>query len=234
MFILGKKLDESIVHVSGTYNIDPTIKQVLFSAAQRGEIDISSLQLVFTQKDGTVIRPEIVSLNQDGTITSNAGTAHINNESIQLVTADYSIAYFGNESVTAKRILNGDQYTVSWVNNEIDGVDFTSEDTKKLIKVSIDKTEINGDKVDTATLTVELWKADNSGIANTITADVSFPVNCPTRRGVIYTPLSIVNGVGTIAINTDIYGKWIFPGENKRYKNFRIVNQVSLDVRVIL
>lgn len=193
MFIVGKKSNQEILHVSGTYQPgDPS----------------------------------------DEVILKNVKNKHGG------VDTDYSILHFDNNGITALRILNGDDYDVSWdagtPNGEIIGVDFTVEDNKRFVKVSIDKNEIDGDGIDEAVLTIEIWKADQSGIETSINADVSLPVITPNRKGIVYTPVSIVNGVGTININTTVYGRWTFPGLNKRYKNFRILNNVYLDVRVML
>lgn len=193
MFIVGKKSDQTILHVSGTYQPnDPS----------------------------------------DDVILTNVKNKHGG------VDSDYSILHLDNSGISALRILNGDEYDVVWSDvspdGEISDVDFTTEDNKKFVKVSIDKNEIDGDGIDEAVLTVEIWQSDQSGIATNINTDVSLPVITPDRKGIVYTPISIINGVGTININTTIYGRWTFPGLNKRYKNFRILNNVHLDVRVML
>ncbi len=112
-----------------------------------------------------------------------------------------------------ERAENGDQYIIG----EDGSVDFTPENARRFICATTDKTEIAGDGVEEATVTLQACltnSADGTRGANddAFAGDVSVAVGSP--RGVHKTKATFVAGKATIKIkkriDTDI-GQWEVP-----------------------
>ena len=142
------------------------------------------------------------------------------------VAGDYS--YYEMQGTDEVRVRDGWEYILTWSANEITAIDFSPEESKRWVKFSIDKTEISDDGVETVQITLELWKADLSSIETGITSSASLPVLTPT--GEKWTKAGVVNGVKVKNFKTTRAGLWLFPSKAKRFGNFRVFNQVILQV----
>ena len=142
------------------------------------------------------------------------------------VAGDYS--FYQMQGTDEERIKDGWEYDLTWTAGEITDIDFTPEESKRWLKVSATKTEIDDDGVETVDITLELWKADLSGIETAITASSTIPILTPS--GERWSKASIVDGVKTKSFKTTKSGTWVFPSRAKRFRNVRVFNQVILDV----
>ena len=142
------------------------------------------------------------------------------------VSDDYS--YYEMQGTDEVRLLDGWEHELVWTDNAITSVDFSAEENKRWLKFSIDKTEISDDGVETVEITLELWKADLSGIETNITASASLAILTPA--GERWTKAGVVNGVKVKNFKTTKSGAWVFPSRAKRFGNFRVFNQVTLQV----
>jgi hypothetical protein len=141
--------------------------------------------------------------------------------------SNLSMLVVTDDSATAIGISDGAEYTAVWTAGEITGVDFTPETTKRIVKVSATKTTILADNTDSTVITIELWKADNSGIATSVTAAVDVPIGTPT--GPRKVRMSLVNGVATRTFKTLTAGTWTIPSPRKRYASVRIDNNLVIE-----
>lgn len=129
-----------------------------------------------------------------------------------------------------KRIMNGDEFVVVWANDKITGVDFSTEDAKGYLKFETNKTEIRGDGVDTATITLTVYQPDKVTVKN-ITAARLIPIKTPS--GIISARMAITNGIGTLQfkkINDLPLGKYSIPVHDKYVFGHRIWEFVQVDV----
>lgn len=91
---------------------------------------------------------------------------------------------------------------------EITGVDFSTEDNKKIIYMYSDKTEIMSDGVDEALISLEIWNSDKT-ICTNCNEDVLIPITGPTSRGNIRFQIS--GGRGSKILKSREMGEWIIP-----------------------
>lgn len=141
------------------------------------------------------------------------------------VSGDYS--YYQLPAADLDKIVDGWEYTITWAGNEITGVDFSTEENKRWIKVTVNKTEIDDDGVDSLTLRLEVWKADQSGIDTNVTASAKIPILTP--NGEKWVKASVVNGVREVSFSTTKSGEWVVPSR-VRFNNVRTMDQASFDV----
>jgi hypothetical protein len=126
-----------------------------------------------------------------------------------------------------KRVLNNDEYTITWVSGSITGLDFSTTDNKRCLKMSVDNNTIQGDGVSIATLTFQVLKPDQSGTANNYSQSILISVN-PPQRNTYFTQVAIVNGVATKTFDTANPGRWVF---GEQVKGLRLSgNPVIIDV----
>lgn len=143
------------------------------------------------------------------------------------VASDYS--YLDIDEVTFARISNGDSYTLDWSGTDLTGVDFTTENTKLWVKLATDKTVVLGDNIDSATITLEVWNAGLTTIRGNVNV-TGRRVPILTPDGLRYVRFNISSGVGTATFKTNKTGQYTFPAESKRFDNFRIFNQINIEV----
>lgn len=118
------------------------------------------------------------------------------------------------------RILDGAERALVWSGGEVSDLNFGIEDTKRILKVTASKAIILADGIDTTTITVELWKADNSGIATAVSASADMPIQTPD--GLKKVRVSIVNGTASRVFKTAKAGTWVFPAGVKRFGQVRV------------
>jgi len=134
------------------------------------------------------------------------------------VKGDYS--FYKMSATEENRIINLDNYVLTWAVNEVTAIDFSPEDSKRFVKIYSDVSEIDGDGIDEAQITLEVWKSDGSGIDTAVTATSKISVLTP--NGKRWMKVSVVNGTVTKTFKTTIDGTWIFPADMKRFENVRV------------
>jgi len=143
------------------------------------------------------------------------------------VVEDYSFYEMTAEDV--ERCRDGWSHTYVWENSNMVSIDFSSETSKPWVKVFTDKTSIVDDGVDTATITLEFWKANLSSIQTNINlTGRRFPIFTPS--GIRFVRLNVVNGVARARFRCAKAGEYVFPSELKRHGTIRVFNQVSIEV----
>lgn len=143
------------------------------------------------------------------------------------VLADYG--FYELKPEENEKFLDGSSYQLLFENGNLIGIDFSPEESKPWAKVSIDKEYIKNDGVDSAIITLEIWKPDLSGIDTEFQMlDVRAPIKTPHSTRIVH--FDIVNGVAQKTFKTSISGTFIFPAVSKRYNTMRIFNQVVIEV----
>lgn len=217
-WIIGKKSDQSIIEISNKqpdfYLDDNWIdKRTGSILATQQEIDacfttdVNNLKIVHAKffKGLNSIIPETFG-----------GTS-----------SDYSFLKLTSEEIN--RILDGAAYTIVWVDGVISSIDFSLEDGKPWAKVSSDQEFIANDGIDSATLTLEIWKTDLSGIDTAFQfPGVRIPIKTPDGQRTVR--FDIVNGTASRVFKTTRAGTYTFPGVAKRYNSVRLFNQIKIEV----
>lgn len=143
------------------------------------------------------------------------------------VKEDYSFYEITEEE--SYKYVDGQSYQIIWNVDEISSIDFSLEESKPWAKLFTDKTAIKDDGIDSAFLTLEVWKSDLSEIDTSITLlDRRIPVITP--RGLRYVRLNIINGTATANFKSTESGLYNFPSEPKRFGIMRIYNQIVIEV----
>lgn len=143
------------------------------------------------------------------------------------VSSDYSFLQLSTEEID--KILDGQSYTIKWVSNDLESIDFTLEESKPWAKVSCDKEYILNDGVEEAALTVEIWKTDLSELDTSFQfPNVRIPIKTPNGSKIVR--FDIVNGTAIKKFKTTVSGDYVFPGVSKRFNSVRIFNQIAIDV----
>ncbi len=144
--------------------------------------------------------------------------------------SNLSFYYVADDDSSVTRVMSGDSYVLTWSavapTGEVTGLDFSTEDAKRWVKVTASKSEILADNSDTTTITIELWKADKSGIATTVTANADVPVLTP--NGPRKVRVSLVNGVATKSFKTAIAGDWVIPAKT-RFNNVKVLQAATIE-----
>ena len=160
---------------------------------------------------------------------------------VPAVLAAYKVALATNYSTTAQNIsvlVRSDShadvarvqarasFSLVWTDNEITALDFSDEDSKRWVRVTASKTEIDADGVDTTTITVEVLKADKSGVDTNVTTSSLVPIRTPDgdRR----VKVSVVDGVAARVFKTTKAGIWVIPSVT-RFANVRVDSAVTIE-----
>jgi len=179
------------------------------------------------------VRPEpILDALKFAIVANYGGTAN-----------DYAF-YQTSDATIQSRIDNGDQYALIWDNmgtagdpldDEITGVDFSVENTKRWVKVyeQTGKQFINGNGTDTATIIIEIWNSALTAIDTNITGVTKkIPIAMPVY-GTVFKEATFTNGVATMPISSKIYGSWMIPSDSVRYENTRVAQTCSFNVMLV-
>ncbi len=145
--------------------------------------------------------------------------------------SDYS--FFQASVNDEQKMRDGWEYDLVWSGGEITDIDWTPETNKVWIKMSATKTEINGDGIDSTDITLEVWKADLSGIANNVNVTADLPIKTPD--GNRWVKATVTNGTLTKTFKTQKSGTWAFPGKRKRFESpsgqkARVFNIILIEV----
>lgn len=152
---------------------------------------------------------------------------------IEALSVNYGIAeneivlYVHGNLEEGQDILEGAAYTLIWDGDEISGIDFTAETLKPIVKAYASETSILANGVDSTTITIEVWKADGSGIASNYNNTAIVPVVTPS--GTIKLRAQFVSGVASRVFKTTRPGTWIIPAPLKRYEGVRISSYAQID-----
>lgn len=169
-----------------------------------------------------LLRNNVYRQNKNETAERNLDESRLINES-GVAENDIDIFFVTNTAgdVTLERVLKGDEFTLTWSNDVITGLNFSAEDDKKLLTVTTDKALImqgNGSP-DIATLTFTV-----SDPSTPETPDASYNltkyINCYFNNlGIVKIKVEFVAGVKAISFSKETYlplGKYSFP-VNGRY-----------------
>lgn len=125
------------------------------------------------------------------------------------------------------RIQDGSSFDLTFEESQLVSLDFSPEESKRYIKISTDKNRIAADGSDTAVVTIEVWKPDNSGIASGISV-VRFIDVMSSFYGSIKYRIEIQSGVASIPFSTTVPGVWTFPANPRRYEDLRVNGQATI------
>lgn len=144
--------------------------------------------------------------------------------------SNLSLYYVADADESVVRVMSGDSYTLTWSaavpTGEVNGLSFSTEDAKRWVKITVSKSEILADNTDTTVVTIELWKADKSGIATSVTANADVPILTPNGPRKIR--VNLVNGVATKTFKTAIAGEWVIPSKTK-FNNVRVWEAITVE-----
>ena len=121
---------------------------------------------------------------------------------------DYSLYRGDSDTPEGIRVNQGDEYVLVWTANEITGLDFTTQDNKRWLKVAVAADTVLADGVDTVAVTLEVWDKDLVAI-EPLNLTREIPVDSP--QGQVRIRITLVNGVATVNFKTTQAGYWKFP-----------------------
>jgi hypothetical protein len=140
---------------------------------------------------------------------------------------DYYIYSVDETDADAIRIKNGDDFVAVWTGNQITGVSFTVEDSKKCISSTTDRTLFMADNREQLMLSLSILKADKSGVDDAFNEFIDIPIKSPDK--IYKMRFRFINGKSSRSIKTDVPGSWIFPSQKiNDYRNNNIVNFESI------
>jgi hypothetical protein len=97
--------------------------------------------------------------------------------------ANISFYYLTDNDAFVTRVRNGDIWALTWNGSiptgEISGVSFVTEDAKKWLQFSADKTGVLSNNKDILTVSVTMLTANKSGTDTTFSGDLDVPVSIP-------------------------------------------------------
>jgi len=103
--------------------------------------------------------------------------------------SDVSFYYLAESDASVTRIRTGDAWTLTWdgsaPSGEVNGIGFTTEDAKKWLQFSTDKTEIGSDGNDKVTISVTMLLANKSGTDTSFSGNLTVPISDPNGSGKI-------------------------------------------------
>lgn len=141
--------------------------------------------------------------------------------------ADYDV-FEVVSNVDAERIENGDEFDLVWDGDAIDGVDFAVEDAKFIVDFTTDKDRIDGDGVDTATVSIQIYQNDGTTPAG-VNASKVVPILKDGRS--VLTRVTLTDGAGSILVTRSEGGSYRFPAVNKiDNNNVRVRTIAEVDV----
>lgn len=101
--------------------------------------------------------------------------------------------YIVDDSEKIQRMKNGDSCSPVWENGEITGLDFSAEDSKKKIEISVDDaTVLIGEAI---TLSLTVYDADGETVITNESGTIRVPMSSPD--GSLNVRIDYSNGVGT-------------------------------------
>lgn len=162
-------------------------------------------------------------------------------------TTDYEVYSITDDS-TIERVLDGDEYSLVWNDGDVTGLNFSPEDSKRLIIfkcVNPDnndelKLEIVADGVDTTLIQCTVYISYESDDVNEVDTNFNetllIPFDSPSGKRA-FSKLTFVNGYTEKSFKTTEYGLWRIPskykfaGKNaKSYPNYKYEINALLDI----
>lgn len=156
---------------------------------------------------------------------------------------DYDVFYFDNESTEAERVLDGDEFDLTWTgtipDSFITALDFSPEDSKYNVRfycyepaTTTPKSEIECNGTDAVDIKIEIWNPGMTAIIN-FNGTTNIPIKTPNTDKEQKCTFS--SGECTLTLSTQDRsdcGVWKFPGNLKRFGNVRV--DVTAECLVLL
>jgi len=134
------------------------------------------------------------------------------------VYTDYFIYSVDESTADAIRVKNGDDWVAVWTGDDITGVSFATEDAKKWIDVTADRTIFMADGVEAVLLKASVLLANKSGVDTAFDANIDIPVQ--TSEGSRKLRFRFISGKASRAVTTTVAGNWTFPASKvSGYRN---------------
>jgi hypothetical protein len=156
------------------------------------------------------------------------------------VYTDYYIYSIEESNPLAIRALREDEYNVVWEDDAITGLDFTPEDTYRIMRFEPrDENEIVNDTltangVDYIDITASVWDCNVSAIDITFNNTILIPITNPDKK-TAFVKTTFINGIATKRFKTLEYGIWNIPNGYKfKEDHIKITNEQILDINALM
>ncbi len=123
-----------------------------------------------------------------------------------------------------------DEFVAVWSGDNLTGIDFSPEDDKRFISFSSDKTRIEANGNEVATITIRLLQNDATTPWSVNVSNKYFKISS-SLGNVIEKKVDFVSGVATInfSVPSLLAGFWQIPSlSDKRFENFKILNPLTI------
>jgi hypothetical protein len=153
---------------------------------------------------------------------------------------DYFVYVNSDDSIEAKRVMAEDEFVPVWNNGVITGLDFTPEDSYRIMR--FEPRDENGNVNDTLTangvdyvdITASIWVAGLSAIDTTFNESLQIPIINPDKKQA-YIKTAFVNGIATKRFKTLEYGVWNIPNKYKfKDQHIKITDEEVLDINALM
>jgi hypothetical protein len=153
---------------------------------------------------------------------------------------DYYIYSVDESNAGAVRAMKGDEFVVVWEDGAITGLDFTPEDTYRIMR--FEPRDENGDVNDTliangvdyVDITATVWDPTLTNIDTSFNSDVFVPIINPDKK-LAEVKITFTNGVSVKRFKTTEYGTWNIPtGYKFKDQKIKITNEMVLDIHAIM
>jgi hypothetical protein len=137
--------------------------------------------------------------------------------------SDYS--YYQLSVNEISRIKDKDEYTLTWVGNNITAISFAVEDAKKWLRLTADKIKAKANGNEKITVTAKVLLYDKSGVDTSYNGTIVATIHKAKKTG--YIQFDFINGVCSKDVKTNDDGDWVIPVESKH-----ITDESSVSIRV--
>lgn len=153
---------------------------------------------------------------------------------------DLSLLHYTEAQTPAIRIRQGEEYTGVWVAGELTEVDFTLEDSYRILRFNVQNAQgettdtLEADGVDSLLVSAYVFLADLSGVDTTFNGSLMIPITSPAGTQA-YIKTLFTNGLASKNFKTREYGIWRIPGGFKfREENIKISKERVYDINATL
>lgn len=153
---------------------------------------------------------------------------------------DYVFYAIEETAIEAVRYMRGDECSFVWGGDAITGIDFTKEDSYKVMRFFV--TDENGQESDTLvangidylTISASIWDHEMLNMDSTFSGEVLVPLMDPDKR-MAYTKIMFVDGEAQKIFKTTKYGIWRIPNKHK-FTDINVIttNETALDINAIM
>lgn len=141
------------------------------------------------------------------------------------ISSDYSICIL-NE-ITYLRAIKGEEYTVTWVDDEIIGLDFSIYESKNKIRFFSAKSEILADGIEKSRISIKLKNLSDVDLSTNISG-YYIPIDGPLNT--VIKKVDFISGVAQFDFKSTIPGKYKIPSESQlQIGDYRIINYISIE-----